>query len=144
MSAAIYDSENIFAKILRGEIPAHKIYEDSDVVAIMDVMPQGPGHALVIPKSPSRNLFDADPQTLGGLAQAVRRVAIAARKAFASDGVTVTQFNESAAGQSVFHLHVHVIPRFSGVPLKPHSDTMEDDAVLAANAEKLRAAIASD
>ena len=119
-----YDSNNIFAKILRGEIPSHRVYEDDAVVAFMDVMPQGQGHTLVVPKAPSRNLLDADPGTLGALATAVQKVAKAVKSAFAADGVTVMQFNEAPAGQSVFHLHFHVIPRFEGVVLKRHADGM--------------------
>lgn len=142
MAAPTYDDQNIFAKILRGEIPSQRVYEDDAVVAFMDVMPQGTGHTLVVPKAPSRNLLDADAATLGPLMAAVQKVAQAAVKAFAADGVTVIQFNEAPAGQSVFHLHVHVIPRFDGVPLKPHTGKMEDPAVLTANAEKLRKALA--
>ncbi|TJW87578.1 MAG: HIT family protein, partial [Mesorhizobium sp.] len=113
-----YDSNNIFAKILRGEIPSHRVYEDDAVVAIMDVMPQGPGHTLVVPKAPSRNLLDADPATFGSLFAIVQKVAVAVKKAFDADGVTILQFNEPASGQTVYHLHVHVIPRFEGIPLK--------------------------
>ena len=136
-----YDNSNIFAKILRGEIPSTRVYEDEAVFAFMDVMPQGAGHVLVLPKAPSRNLFDADAATLGPLMTAVQKIAGAVKAAFNADGVTVIQFNEPAAGQSVFHLHVHVIPRFDGVPLKPHSGKMEDAAVLAANAEKIKKAL---
>jgi len=136
-----YDPNNIFARILRGEIPSHRVYEDEEVVAFMDVMPQGEGHALVVPKSPSRNLLDADPAVLGTLIAIVQKVATAAKTAFAADGVSIMQFNEAAAGQSVFHLHFHVIPRFEGIPLKRHSGEMEKPEVLAANAEKLRAAL---
>jgi histidine triad (HIT) family protein len=139
-----YDPTNIFAKILRGEIPSHRVLEDDEVVAFMDVMPQGAGHTLVVPKRPSRNLLDAEPTTLGPLSRAVQKVARAAMRAFQADGVTVIQYNEAPAGQSVFHLHFHVIPRFDGVALKPHSGKMEDESVLAANAEKLRKAIATD
>jgi histidine triad (HIT) family protein len=142
MAAPTYDDQNIFAKILRGEIPSQRVYEDDAVVAFMDVMPQGTGHTLVVPKAPSRNLLDADAATLGPLMAAVQKVAQAAVKAFAADGVTVIQFTEAPAGQSVFHLHVHVIPRFDGVPLKPHTGKMEDPTVLTANAEKLRQALA--
>ena len=141
---ADYDPGNIFAKILRGEIPSHRVYEDDAVVAFMDVMPQGTGHTLVVPKAPSRNILDADPTTLGPLVRAVQRVSQAAMRAFKADGVTVIQFNEPASGQSVYHLHVHVIPRFDGVPLKPHSGNMEDQKVLAENAETLRKAIVTD
>jgi histidine triad (HIT) family protein len=137
-----YDDTNIFAKILRGEIPSQKVYEDEAVVAFMDVMPQGQGHTLVVPKAPSRNLLDADPATFGPLFAVVQKIAVAVKKAFAADGVTVQQFNEAAAGQSVYHLHIHVLPRFEGVALKPHTGAMEKPEVLAANAEKIRAALA--
>ena len=139
MAEATYDTNNIFAKILRGEIPSHRVYEDDGVVAFMDVMPQGPGHTLVVPKAPSRNLLDADPATLGPLFAVVRKVALAVKKAFGADGVTILQFNEPASGQTVYHLHVHVIPRFEGIPLRPHTGAMERPEVLAANAEKIRA-----
>ena len=136
-----YDPSNIFAKILRGEIPSHRVYEDDAVVAFMDVMPQGPGHTLVVPKAPSRNLFDADPATLGPLFTTVQKVALAVKKAFGADGVTILQFNEPASGQTVYHLHVHVIPRFDGVALKPHTGQMEKPEVLAENATKIRASL---
>ena len=136
-----YDTDNVFAKILRGEIPAHKVLEDDDVVVFMDVMPQGPGHTLVVPKAASRNLLDAEPAVLAKLLPTVQRVARAVKEAFAADGVSIFQYNEPAGGQSVFHLHIHVVPRFEGVALKPHSGKMEDQAVLAANAEKLRKAL---
>lgn len=138
----MYDSGNIFAKILRGDIPCQRVYEDDDVVAFMDVMPQATGHTLVVPKAPSRNLLDADAAVLARLLPVVQRIARAAKTAFAADGITIMQFNEAPAGQTVFHLHVHVIPRHEGVPLRPHSGRMEDGAVLAAQAEKLKAALA--
>ena len=143
MTEAAYDNNNIFAKILRGEIPSHRVYEDEAVVAFMDVMPQGPGHTLVVPKAPSRNLLDANPSTFGPLFAVVQKVALAVKKALDADGVTILQFNEPASGQTVYHLHVHVIPRFDGIPLKPHSGTMEKPEVLAGNAEKIRAALKS-
>ena len=136
-----YDPSNIFAKILRGEIPSHRVYEDDAVVAFMDVMPQGPGHTLVVPKAPSRNLLDADPVTLGPLFTTVQKVARAVKKAFGSDGVTILQFNEPASGQTVYHLHVHVIPRFEGIALKPHTGQMEKPEVLTENAAKIRAVL---
>jgi histidine triad (HIT) family protein len=142
MNSGAYDSDNIFARILRGEIPAQKVYEDNSTLVIMDVMPQAEGHVLVIPKTASRNLLDADPGTLGPLIAVVQKIAIAAQEAFDADGVTIMQFNEAPAGQSVFHLHFHVIPRREGVPLRPHSGKMEDGAVLAANAAKIRQALA--
>jgi len=141
MAEASYDPSNIFAKILRGEIPSHRVYEDDAVVAFMDVMPQGPGHTLVVPKAPSRNLLDADPSTLGPLFTVVKQVALAVKEAFGADGVTVLQFNEPASGQTVYHLHVHVIPRFEGIALKPHTGQMEKPEVLAENAAKIRAVL---
>jgi histidine triad (HIT) family protein len=104
MTDASYDPSNIFAKILRGEIPSHRVYEDDAVVAFMDVMPQGSGHTLVVPKAPSRNLLDADPATLEALFVVVQKMALAVRKAFGADGVTLLQFNEPASGQTVYHL----------------------------------------
>lgn len=139
--SATYDDNNIFAKILRGEIPSTRVYETDHVVAFMDVMPQGTGHTLVVPKAPSRNLLDAKPETLAETIQAVQKIANAVKKAFDADGVTVIQFNEPAAGQTVYHLHFHVIPRFDGIDLKPHTGNMEDPAILSANAEKIRAAL---
>lgn len=139
--SATYDDNNIFAKILRGEIPSTRVYETDNVVAFMDVMPQGRGHTLVVPKAPSRNLLDAKPETLAETIQVVQKIANAVKKAFNADGVTVIQFNEPAAGQTVYHLHFHVIPRFEGVELKPHTGKMEDAAILTSNAEKIRAVL---
>lgn len=139
--SATYDDNNIFAKILRGEIPAFKVYEDDDTLAFMDVMPQSTGHTLVIPKAPSRNLLDADPAVLSKTIPVVQKIAVAAKKAFAADGIQIVQFNEPASGQTVYHLHFHIIPRFEGVALKPHTGKMEDMEVLKANAEKLKAAL---
>ena len=144
MADHTYDPGNIFAKILRGEVPSHRVYDDGEVIAFMDVMPQGDGHTLVLPKAPSRNLLDADPTTLGPLLRATQKVAKAVKRAFDADGVTVIQFNEPASGQTVYHLHVHVIPRFEGVALRPHAGAMEKPEVLAANAEKIRKALAAD
>ena len=118
MSAPAYDEQNVFARILRGELPSSKVYEDGDVLVIMDVMPQAKGHTLVIPKAPSRNILDIRPDDLRKTILAVQRVARAVQKAFDAPGVLVMQFNEPAAGQTVFHTHFHVIPRFDGVPLK--------------------------
>lgn len=136
-----YDDNNIFAKILRGDIPSHRVYEDDYAVAFMDVMPQTTGHTLVVPKAPSRNLLDADPETLSNVMPIVQKIAKAAKAAFEADGVIISQFNEESAGQTVFHLHFHILPRFEGIPLKPHTGQMEDQAILAANAEKLRSAL---
>ena len=136
-----YDPDNIFGKILRGEIPAHKVYEDAHTLAFMDVMPQGEGHTLVIPKAPSRGLLDAEPQALSALIGTVQRVGRAVKAAFAADGLTVFQYNEPAGGQTVFHLHVHLVPRHEGVPLKRHEGGMADNAVLAEHAARIRAAL---
>ncbi|HZH12195.1 MAG TPA: HIT family protein [Microvirga sp.] len=136
-----YDDNNVFAKILRGELPCHKVYETEHVLAFMDIMPRGDGHVLVIPKAKARNILDVKPDDLAELAKAVQVVARAAKEAFAADGVTIQQFNESAGGQVVFHLHVHVIPRFEGVPLKPHTGEMASNEVLAGFADRLRAAL---
>ncbi len=138
-----YDDSNVFAKILRGEIPSHKVYEDADALVFMDVMPQAPGHTLIVPKAPSRNILDADPAVLAKVIPIVQRTARAVKEAFAADGVTVVQFNEPASGQTVYHLHFHVIPRHEGVPLMPHAREMEKPEVLAAHAEKIRAAFKS-
>ncbi len=136
-----YDPNNLVAKILAGDIPSVKLYEDENTLAFMDVMPQAPGHLLVIPKTGSRNLLDADPTVLAKLIQVVQKLANAAKDAFDADGVYVAQFNEPAAGQTVFHLHFHVIPRHEGVPLKPHAGGMADVDVLKAHAEKIKAAL---
>jgi len=137
MTHSAYDSSNIFAKILRGEIPSYKVYEDDHSIAFMDVMPQAPGHTLVLPKQPSRNLLDASPETLAHLIQTVQKVANAVQQAFDADGIYIVQFNEPSAGQTVFHLHFHVIPRHEGTALKPHSGKMEDGAALSENAHKI-------
>ena len=136
-----YDDQNVFAKILRGELPCHKVLETDRVLAFMDVMPRGEGHVLVVPKAPSRNILDANPDDLADLVKAVQVVARAAKAALGADGVTIQQFNENAGGQVVFHLHVHVIPRFHGTPLKPHTGQMENPEVLATHAERIRAAL---
>jgi histidine triad (HIT) family protein len=138
---ASYDPGNIFAKILRGEIPCHKVYEDADALVFMDVMPQSKGHTLVVPKAASRNVLDADPKVLAKILPLVQRIAIAAKAAFEADGITIWQLNEPAGGQTVFHLHYHVIPRFDDVPLKGHFGKMEDGSVLSTNAAKLKAAL---
>jgi histidine triad (HIT) family protein len=141
MSQTPYDDQNIFAKILRGEIPCHKVYEDEHVLAFMDVMPQGEGHTLVVPKAASRNLLDAEFAVLAALMPRVQTIAKAVKAAFAADGVTIMQFNEPAGGQTVFHLHVHVIPRFEGIPLRPHTGGIADPAVLKDQAAKIAAAL---
>ena len=141
MDGTPYESDNILAKILRGEIPCHAVYEDEHTLAFMDVMPQSEGHTLVIPKVPSRNLLDADPTTFMWLMPTVQKIARAAKRAFHAHGIQVVQFNETPAGQTVFHLHFHVIPIYEGVELKRHARAMEDGGHLAQNAEKIREAL---
>jgi histidine triad (HIT) family protein len=138
-----YDPDNIFGKILRGAIPCHKVYEDEHSLAFMDVMPQGEGHTLVIPKAPSRGLLDAEPRTLAALIATVQRVGRAVKAAFDADGLTLFQYNEPAGGQTVFHLHFHLVPRHDGVPLKRHEGGMADNTVLAEHAARIRAALES-
>jgi len=141
MADAHYDPDNVFAKILRGEIPCNKVYEDQFALAFHDIHPQAPVHVLVIPKAPARGLLDAEPESLAALMASVQRVARAVKAAFQADGLTLFQFNEPAGGQTVFHLHVHVIPRREGVPLKRHEGGMADNAVLAEHAARIRAAL---
>ena len=137
-----YDPDNIFGKILRGEIPAHKVYEDEHTLAFMDVMPQGEGHTLVIPIAPARGLLDADPDSLAALMASVQKVARAVKAAFRAEGLTLFQFNEPAGGQTVFHLHVHVIPRYEGADLGRHGESgMADVEELKALAVKIAAAL---
>jgi histidine triad (HIT) family protein len=138
-----YDSNNIFAKILRGELPAHKVYEDDKVFAFLDIMPRATGHTLVIPKAPARTILDISPDDLGHVFKVAQTIARAAMTVFAADGLTIQQFNEPASGQVVFHLHVHVIPRKIGVPMKPPASFKEDPAVLSDHALKLAAALKS-
>ena len=136
-----YDPNNIFAKIIRGELPCHKVYEDDRVLAFMDIMPRAPGHTLVLPKAPARNILDIAPDDLSAVALAAQKIAKAAVTVFSADGVTVQQFNEGAGGQVVFHLHLHVIPRKAGVPMKPPASEKEKPDVLSDHALKLSAAL---
>jgi histidine triad (HIT) family protein len=136
-----YDPNNVFAKILRGELPSHKVYEDAKDFAFLDIMPRAPGHTLVIPKAAARNLLDIEADDLAHLMLATQRIARAAMTVFSADGLTVQQFNEPAGGQIVFHLHIHVIPRKNGVALKPPASVKEDPAVLSDHALKLAAAL---
>ena len=136
-----YDPHNIFGKILRGEIPSHRVFEDDTVLAMMDIFPQSKGHLLVIPKAPSRNLLDADPAVLATAIAHVQRLARAVQKALQPDGIRIAQFNEAPAGQSVFHLHFHIIPVYEGVALGLHGGGKADDAELAAQAQAIAAAL---
>jgi histidine triad (HIT) family protein len=136
-----YDSNNVFAKILRGEIPSHKVYEDANTLAFMDVMPQADGHTLVVPKEGAANIFDLSPGMAAHLVQTTQIVARAVKSAFNAPGVMILQLNGADAGQSVFHIHFHIIPRWSGLELKFHARGMADAAVLKAHAEKIRSAL---
>jgi histidine triad (HIT) family protein len=136
-----YDTNNIFAKILRGEIPCHKVYEDEHTFAFMDIMPRCPGHTLVIPKAPARNILDISPESFAHVARTAKKVADAAMKAFKADGITLQQFSEPAAGQVVYHLHVHIMPRVEGVALLPPASRKEDVKVLEDHATRMIAAL---
>ena len=137
-----YDPDNIFAKILRGELPVYSVYDDEGALAFLDIMPRAPGHSLVIPKRPARNLLDVEPNDLAHVMRVAQRIAKASMTVFAADGITLQQFNEAAGGQVVFHLHVHVIPRRSGVALLPPATHREQPSVLADQARQLAAALA--
>jgi histidine triad (HIT) family protein len=136
-----YDNNNVFAKILRGEFPCHKVYENEHVLAFLDIMPRAPGHTLVIPKAPARNILDIKEEDYLHVARATRIIARAAKEAFKAEGLTIQQFNESAGGQVVFHLHVHVMPRHHGIALLPPASRKEDVKVLEDHAAKLIAAL---
>jgi len=140
---ASYDPNNIFAKILRGELPCYKVYEDDKSFAFLDIMPRAPGHTLVLPKAPARNILDVSPADLAHVMTVAQKIAKAALKAYEADGITIQQFNEGAGGQVVFHLHVHVIPRKAGVAMKPPASVKEKPEALAEHAKKLAAAIAA-
>jgi len=142
MPMPAYDSNNIFAKILRGEIPCHKVFEDERTLAFLDIMPRAPGHTLVIPKAPVRNILDVAPDDLAHLVKVAQRIAKVSVEVFGADGVTLQQFSESAGGQVVFHLHVHVIPRTEGIALKPPATVKESPEVLKEQAAKFAAALA--
>lgn len=136
-----YDPQNIFAKILRGEIPCFKVYEDERALSFLDIMPMATGHTLILPKAPARNILDIAPSDLAHVITIAKRVALAARDVFEADGITLNQFSEPAGGQSVFHLHVHIIPRKEGVPLRAPMSYKEDPEILADQASKLAAAL---
>src|ERR1035437_3412038 len=141
MLAPGYDETNILAKILRGELSCHKVYEDDVALAFMDIMPRADGHVLVLPKSPARNILDADPEMLGKLIGRVQKISAAVKQALGADGVTILQYNEIAGGQVVFHLHFHILPRWKDVELKPHTGAQEKPEVLEAFRAKIAAAL---
>jgi histidine triad (HIT) family protein len=136
-----YDPSNIFARILRGELPAHRVYEDAHTLAFMDIMPRADGHTLVIPKAAARTILDIAPDSLAALIASVQKVGRAVKTAMGADGLTIQQFNESAGGQVVYHIHFHVIPRWDGVAMKPHTGTMAANETLAAQAARIRAVL---
>lgn len=136
-----YDDQNIFAKILRGEIPCHKVHENRHTLAFLDIMPRSPGHTLVIPKAPARGILDIEADDFAEVARTAKNIAVAAMKAFDAEGIIVQQFSEAASGQIVFHLHMHVMPMKAGVDLLPAQTRKEDAAVLEAHARKMIAAL---
>ena len=136
-----YDNNNIFAKILRGEIPAVKVFEDSKTLAFMDVMPEADGHVLVIPKEPAEDMLSVSPDGLAAMMATVQRVAKATDKALAPGGILIKQYNRAAAGQSVFHIHFHIVPRWEGLAVAPHGKAMVDAARLEPIAAKIRSAL---
>lgn len=139
-----YDPSNVFAKVLKGEIPCHKLYEDNDTLVFLDIMPRSEGHALVVTKTQARDLFDISPAALAKVMGVVQKLAPKIRDAVGAQGVLIQQFNGAVAGQTVFHLHVHIVPVKEGVPLKPHTGQMADQRDLAATAEKIRKTLSSN
>jgi histidine triad (HIT) family protein len=136
-----YDPNNVFAKILRGELPCEKVYEDQNTLAFMDIMPRADGHVLVIPKNGGRTILDAAAADLQAAIVTVQKVARAVKEGMKADGLTIQQFNESAGGQVVFHLHFHILPRWEGVPLRPHTGEMAPKEALAEHARRIRDAL---
>jgi histidine triad (HIT) family protein len=137
-----YDDQNLFAKILRGEIPCYKVFENAHTLAFMDIMPRSPGHTLVIPKSSARGLLDIDTEAFVEVARTTKKIALAAVKAFGAEGVIIQQFSEAASGQVVFHLHMHVMPTTTGIDLLPAQTRREDPKILEEHAARMIAALA--
>jgi histidine triad (HIT) family protein len=133
-----YDQSNIFAKILRGEVPCVKVYDDDKTLAFMDVMPESDGHVLVVPKEPAENILDLSAEGLAAVMATTQKVARAVDKALKPGGILLKQYNRAPAGQSVFHVHFHIVPRHEGVPLAPHGKVMVQAAVLEPIAAKIR------
>lgn len=138
-----YESDNVFAKILRGELPAHRVYEDEYTLAFMDIMPQVEGHTLVIPKHPAVDLLDLPADDLSRTIQLTQRVARAVKQAFAAEGIMLAQLSGAAAGQTVFHVHFHILPRSGGIDLRLHAREPAAPDVLAAHARRIREVLAS-
>lgn len=137
-----YDNNNIFAKIIRGEAPSFKVHEDDRTLAFMDVMPQSEGHTLVIPKSPAENMFDLSADDAANLMRVTQKVAVAVKRAIRAPGIMIAQLNGPEAGQTVFHIHMHIIPRWHGIDLKLHAREMADFEVLKKQAELIKAELA--
>jgi histidine triad (HIT) family protein len=138
-----YDDQNVFAKILRGEIRCFEVFRDDRSFAFLDIMPRSPGHTLVIPRAPARGILDIADDDLAAVARTAKRIAIAAMKAFDAEGIILQQFSEPSSGQVVFHLHMHVMPVRAGVDLLPAQTRKEDMAVLADHAKRMIAALGS-
>ncbi len=136
-----YDKQNVFAKILRGEIPSVSVFEDDKTLAFMDVMPEAEGHVLVVPKEDAQDMLDLSAEGLTAMMATVQRVARAVDKALAPDGIALKQFNRAPAGQSIFHVHFHIVPRWEGVTLAPHGKGMVQAAQLEPIAAKIRSAL---
>jgi histidine triad (HIT) family protein len=143
MTSATYDQNNIFAKILRGEMPCYKVYEDAGTFAFMYIMPRADGTSLIIPKAPCRNILDASPEDLAAAINTTQRMARAAERAFNADGISIHQFSEAAGGQVVFHLHFHVLPRKTGIDLRP-AGIPGDKVLIARHAEMLKQALSQE
>jgi histidine triad (HIT) family protein len=136
-----YDDQNIFAKILRGKAEAFTVFENDDCLAFLDVMPQSEGHTLVLPRKPAENIFDLEESSANALIKTVKHIARGVQKAFEPDGIRLMQLNGAAAGQTVFHLHVHIIPCYQDQPLRRHSEGMAPADMLERHAAKIRAAL---
>jgi histidine triad (HIT) family protein len=134
----MYDPGNIFAKILRGEIPCVKVYEDEKTLAFMDVMPEAEGHVLVVPREPAENILDLSAEGMAAMMATTQKVTKAVDRALSPDGILLKQYNRAAAGQSIFHVHFHIVPRWEGVGLAPHGKIMVDAARLEPVAAKIR------
>ncbi|MCY4034334.1 MAG: HIT family protein [Hyphomicrobiales bacterium] len=138
-----YDNDNIFAKILRGEAPCHNLFEDEETFVFLNIMPESKGHSLVIPKFAAADIYEIEESYLMAMARTSKRMAAALREAFRPDGMFVYQLNGAVAGQTVFHIHMHLVPRYKGVALRSHEEGMEAGEVLEEQAEKIRAALKS-
>ena len=133
-----YDKNNVFAKILLGEMPAHKVYEDDKTLAFMDIMPVAKGHTLVIPKTKASNIFEMDEDYLAAVSKTTKKIAKAIKQSLSPSGVIITQLNGSTAGQTVFHYHMHVIPVYDKAPFQPHPSSVEESKTLSLVAKTIK------